>query len=277
MTPTIRKSKLEQTPESSKRDSQGLHTDALNGFSRTELEDVFSSPVAVRLPRKPLGKSLSTLVRGLRSIEEDQADEDLNMLREMEDEEERRAPPPEKPKILVEDSQLGGGGVEMSLGADGEGQSSELEEEDANKGRVGLDGKPLKSWKKKGQKRTTRKVNIRPSTAKWKPEPKWEGGLEDDGEEMVEETQARLDSGEAKEGSERDDGNGSAYDSGNDREPAKAKRKTKKEDVAKPEDQGEKGSKRKKIKATANPNFRALKIRNKNSKGKRGRFGRRGR
>ncbi|MCJ1471657.1 DNA replication regulator sld2 [Lambiella insularis] len=229
-------------------------------------EKGFWSPVAVRLPRKPIGRGLSALVKGLRAMEEEKLDEELELLREMEGEEMAGPAPRTKAggmtgakgsRVLVGDSQA----VEMPLGADGEGDESSEEEETAK----GRNGKPLRVWKKKGQKRSTRRVVMKPNVGKWKPEKEWVGG-EDEGDGVVQETQV----GEARVDKERDeelvDQEGSGYEDVLDGGKSAKKGGEGAETKKKPP---------KKISATAHANFRALKIKNKQSKGKRGgRFGR---
>lgn len=135
--------------------------------------DVPLSPQMVRVPRKPLVRGLSSMLAGLRDMADEAADDDLEALREMEMEMEggsdnRPAPKP-KPKpieppedILVEDSQPG-----ILGGFDDE---ATLDSEPEEKG-LGRDGQPLKVYKKKGQKRTTRRVNMKPSRTKPAPLP----------------------------------------------------------------------------------------------------------
>lgn len=117
----------------------------------------------LRLPRKPIVRGLSEIVASLRKVEDDQLDEELEALREMENEEMGEgatAPPPlPKPKpvspdasILEKDSQA------LPLGGfDDEGMYDSSDEE-----QLGRDGLPLKVFKKKGQKRTTRISNMKP-------------------------------------------------------------------------------------------------------------------
>ena len=219
----------DETPEFLRRDSR-------RGFSKGD--DAEWSPMKARLPLKFAGRGLSALVKGLRDMEDEKLDEEMDLLREMETGEnmsERGRKQKDHGTMLVGDSQL-----ELPLGADGEGAAS------AEEG-----GKPAKVWKKKGQKRTTRKSTMRPSNAKWKPEAAWLGGEHD---MAVEETQLvqRPDAGDGEEGGENGmvTGDGVGPDAGKD--GGKVKRAVKK------------------IKATAHANFRALKIRNKNSKGKGG-------
>ena len=214
-----------------------------------------------KLPR-PAGKGLSALVKGLRDLEDEKLDEELEMLKEIEGE----FGPSSKvsqPKVLVDDSQR----PDMPLGPDGEVESED--EEDTEKEGQGRNVKPLKIWKKKGQKRTTRRVLMKPNIATWKPEPAWKGEAEsgeEDEQAVVEQTQTttqRPNIDYVDELAGEEDVN----------EAEGAKKKTKKK-----ADGNKQGfvAKVRKISATAHANFRALKIKNKQSKGKRGaRFGRR--
>ncbi|MCJ1246630.1 DNA replication regulator sld2 [Trapelia coarctata] len=261
-----------------------------------EEAEISWSPVAVRLPRKPAGRCLSALVKGLRNMEEEKLDEDLDLLREMECEE-FGIPIPKpvgsrggvsisnKPRVQVQDSQVpdhaysggqGDGEVEMPLGADGEREGDESSESDAEQ--LGRDGRKLRVWKKRGQKRSTRRVVMRPTAGKWKPEEKWACVEEEEGEGVVRDTQAGAvekardgeGNGECLDGEDGEDGDGDGGH-GDDtaaKDGAKGTVGTvgKKAKVKAP----------KKVSATAHANFRALKIRNKQSKGKKGgRFGRR--
>ena len=232
---------------------------------------------------KPVGRGLSALVKGLRALEEEKLDEDLDLLRELEVEQDgyqnasvSRNPP--LPKVLVEDSQA----PEMPLGPD-RGLETDTEDEDAleEEGK-GRDGKPLKVWKKKGQKRSTRRVTMRPVTAKWKPKTEWRGGEKDDVEDKVDvgDTQVVDAGGDNKGGKpgqgyvDDDDENNDelAYEEDKRTGVGKEARKWKEKEKA-----GEEAPKKKKmVAATAHANFRALKIRGKGSKGKGGgKFGRR--
>lgn len=124
------------------------------------LEDSADLPAPpLRLPRKPIVRGLSEIVASLRKVEDDQLDEELEALREMESEEMgHQQPVPPKPKptpdasILEKDSQA------VPLGGfDDEGMYDSSDEE-----QLGRDGMPLKVFKKKGQKRTTRLSNMKP-------------------------------------------------------------------------------------------------------------------
>lgn len=216
-----------------------------------------------KLP-KAAGRGLSALVKGLRDMEDEQFDEEMDVLREMEG---GGAPSVKvaKPKILVNDSQA----PDMLLGPDGGGGSEDSDdfENDGN----GRDGKPSKVWKKKGQKRTTRRVLMKPVTAKWKPEPEWKGERnEEDEEAVVEETQVTR---QKQKGDQDEYEEDEVHIDDEVEEPKEQKGEAGEKSEGKKEGLA---TKIKKISATAHANFRALKIKNKQSKGKRGgRFGRR--
>ena len=116
---------------------------------------------------------------------------------------------------------------------------------------------------------------MKPSTAKWKPERKWEGA--DDGEEAVEveaveETQCVQGVAEETGDLEREvdvmrPEEGEPDDSQRTEKGSKGVEKERQNSL---KDTKSKTKVPKKISATANPNFRALKIKNKQSKGKRG-------
>ncbi|KAE8153976.1 DNA replication regulator sld2 [Aspergillus avenaceus] len=235
------------------------------------------SPVAVRKPRQFVGKGLSALVQGLRDMEEERADEDLDILREMEAEQEQTL------TTEVADSQTTGNDA----------------------------GRP---YKKKGQKRTTRRVRMKPVISKSKHEPQLSESEDDhepenmdhsDDELMViPETQQPSVSNQVGNIPGHEDASSlhsmsePELDSDSDYEeptkplarsksfsekmkeaigvvkpqvtsnPEKAPRPPTKEKEAKPRER--------KVNPQAHANYRSLKIRNKNSKGRgAGRFGRR--
>lgn len=137
------------------------------------------SPQMVRMPRKPLVRGLSSMLAGLRKMEDEAADEDLDVLREMEMEEigggpdsalkpnpapkaKLHIPPATKDNILVADSQTNlVGAFDDEAKFDSEGEEPAL----------GRDGQPLKVYKKKGQKRTTRRVKMKPTRSQPPPRP----------------------------------------------------------------------------------------------------------
>ncbi|RHZ57945.1 DNA replication regulator sld2 [Aspergillus turcosus] len=98
------------------------------------------SPIAVRKPPQFVGKGLSALVQGLRDMEEERLEDELDVLREIEAEQAAL-------NVEVADSQTPAGNI----------------------------GRP---WKKKGQKRTTRRVRMKPVISK--PTSKPQGSTSDD-------------------------------------------------------------------------------------------------
>lgn len=264
----VSKFRFDDTPAFLRRDSQRV--DMGKEYISGDEEGLSWSPLAVRKLPKAAGRGLSALVRGLREMEDEKLDEELDMLREMESESVPRKDL-DQPKVLINDSQR----FDMPLGPDGGLESDEDDVESANEGK-GRDGKPLKVWKKKGQKRTTRKVLMKPNTAKWKPEAAWNiGKVNGDEEDGVAETQivgAHRSTDWKEHGCDSDqhediEGSQGALEVGKGSSDAFGKGLEKKEDPPK--------KVKKRISATAHANFRALKIKNKQSKGKKvGRSGR---
>ena len=249
---TVPKLCFDDTPAFLKRDSQRADVEKENVMGG--VEEVSWSPVAMRKLPKAAGRGLSALVRGLREMEDEGLDEELDLLREMEG---GGAPRNQldQPKILAHDNQR----PEMPLGPAG-GLDSDEDDVDYIDDRNGKDGKPLKVWKKKGQKRTTRRVLMKPSTAKWKPEPAWNG----DDEDGVAERQVS--------GADRSTDHGCNGDGYEDVEQSQGKMAAGYDGRHGSDDDLEKiaEGRKKKISATAHANFRALKIKSKQSKGKMG-------
>ncbi|ELR03427.1 DNA replication regulator sld2 [Pseudogymnoascus destructans] len=137
------------------------------------------SPPAPRMPKRSLVRGLSSMLASLREMQEEALDDDLDALREMESgppppnaAPKQVLPKPQAPKlqesVQVRDSQQLTDFPfidfpDLDFNNDGKDEDDELgEREQAIADR---DSK-LPVYKKKGQKRTTRKVNIRPSRAK---------------------------------------------------------------------------------------------------------------
>ena len=242
-------------------------------------------------------KPLSEIVRGLRQMDEERHDDDLDALHEMEG---------GQINVLAGDSPV----TDPGAGAGTAFMAHEVEVGEENK-------TPTRVWKKKGQKRTTRRANMRPVKMIPKKENRWvaeESASEDfDVPEPVEDTQLvtrRTAVGDVEpcalgtnpsppRGSECGSSPGSEYGSDNNQvndyeQPTEVNGRDKRI----PKDNFEVTRKVEKIKDTVtgdrlgqkkgptiNPNavshqnFRTLKIRNRNSKGKggRARFGRKGR
>ncbi|KAI9816577.1 MAG: regulatory particle non-ATPase [Pycnora praestabilis] len=180
-------SKLQfSTPAFLRRDSQRFST-----TNPGEGEGGDISPVAFRLPMKPPVRGLSSMLAGLRRMEDERLDEEMDLMREMEMEggEALMASFKAKvPSLLVEDSQ-----VLVIPGPDGfASEDNDEDESEGDKGAgLGRDGKPLKVWKKKGQKRTTRRVIMRPVRSRPKPFDTAPiiGDSDDDNDDNVAETQ----------------------------------------------------------------------------------------
>ena len=274
----------DETPVFLRRDSQRAWPEQQlpTGSINDEADKLVSwSPLAIRKRPKLAARGLSMLVKGLRDMEDERLDEELALMREIDfevNEPTRLTAVAEKPKPLVKDSQIS----EMPLGPDRAGSCAE-ESSDLNDEGKRRDGKKFKSWKKKGQKRTTRKTNIKPSKTKWKPEPEWnvDEDADDAAEEpaLIAETQildraAEADAGLPTKDSDDMDYLDDAVRSEADNSEAVKAKLIHSVPLAKSNEKGLK--KAKKINPTAHANFRALKIKNKNCKAKRGsRFGHR--
>jgi hypothetical protein len=237
--------------------------------------------------KRGLVRSLSTIIQGLRKQEEQMMDDEWEIMRELEEEEEEsgNSGKGKATDVLVEDSE----GVEMPLGPD---QSVNLSEDEADldPGSLDANGNPRKVWKKKGQKRQTKRVKMRPVVHKPKKVTTEELPAEDDVESQVVEETQDLGSKSMPRGEEATDtepgdleerGNGSDYEH-EAQQPAterqsKKPKKRKAVQLKTQEDADKKDRKPKKVNALAHTNFRKLKIKNKNSKanGRGGRFGRR--
>lgn len=290
----VPKLRYDVTPAFLRRNSLKMQN-VLQGGGKGEFDEqgeISWSPIAVRPRLKPLGRSLSTLVHGLRALEDEKLDEEMELLREMEqnsvvDGGSEQASF-ENPIVAVRDSQS----AELPLGPDG-ASNTEDDSDDTHIDAQGKDGKPLKVWKKKGQKRTTRKVNMRPTAAKWKPETQWEAPKDTKTEDemtVVPETQIPEQAATrdvATGGDEVDDleyVTEGVYESSDDVDGKKTAARERIKTKGKGDDKSGMDNikevptreKKRKINPLAHANFRALKIKNKQSKAKgSGKYGRR--
>lgn len=264
--------------------------------------DIFSSG-AVRIPGRRLGgsfkgKGLSALVKGLRDMEDERLEDELDVLRQIEAEQEGM--------VLVGDSQHVPHPLleaEMDLNVQEREENREVTE--GGSGGViegeGEKQKPRKIWKKKGQKRTTRRVIMRPVRVKTKAEPMWEGDGSESGDELAADVVAEMQRQQGVEVEDEENGEDVGDDAfivdedelpeTEDQLSAKASSKTTRKVSSPKQKNAEKGkelqpakkaaptTKKRKVNPEAHANYRTLKIKNKNSKGKGrgGRFGRRGR
>ncbi len=261
---TVSKLHLDDTPAFLRRESQRADVGKENVLG--DEEEISWSPLAILKVPKAAGRGLSALVRGLREMEDEELDEGLDMLREME-RESASSNHLDQPKIHVSDSRRS----DMPLGPDGGLLSDEDGVDNAGDGK-GRDGKPLEVWKKKGQKRTTKRVLIKPNSAKWKPEPAWKVSQANADEETgVAEIQTLgadrlIDYGCESDEYQDIEVSQEATRAANARNRGLDRGSEQKKVLAK---------KVKKISATAHANFRALKIKNKQSKAKKGGINRR--
>lgn len=240
----------------------------------------YVSPKPLRLlPRKPLGRSLSSVIAGLRKVEEEALDDDMEAMREMEEEEANanglkspsKPKPPVKPKdkpeeeVLEPDSQ----GPHLLGGFDDEGMYDSPTED-------GVDrfGQPLRVYKKKGQKRTTRKTNMRPTRSRRPQQPVVDGQGEDeeDGDGVVPETQIDPNKTEYLDHDDEPlDLNDSDSEFDMPAEAGKKKDKAKKKPVKPALKEGKKEGKvqkaAKKVNELAHANFKRLKLKNNGAKG----------
>jgi len=226
-------------------------------------DTLIPSPEMVRLPRKPPVRGLSSMLAGLRKLEEEAADEDLDALREIENETSGPSKPVNKSTILVKDSQ-----APVLLGGFDDEAMYDSEPEEVKNPTLGRDGQPLKIWKKKGQKRTTRRVTIKPVRSKPQSAPPAPDNPSEEpvqpSEEAVPETQQADPSAHANAGN-FDSDSGSEYtvsEGGTRYRRPNQQKKTKGRT-------GEGKIKRvaRKVGAMAHANFKRLKLRNSGSKG----------
>ena len=256
-------------------------------LARIDEDDNEGGTTAPSFKKRGLVRSLSTIIQGLRKQEEQRMDDEWDIMRELEEEDESSNSGKGKATdVLVEDSQ----GIEMPLGPDRGAELSE-DEADVDPGSLDANGNPRKVWKKKGLKRQTKRVKMRPVLHK--PKKVTTEELPRDAEvesEVVEETQDLSSKSMPREeeaidtapedledgGNESDDENGIEQP---DIKPKSKKQKKQKDVKSKTQDGAgdKKDRKPTKVNALAHTNFRKLKIKNKNSKanGRGGRFGRR--
>lgn len=246
----------------------------------------------LRLPKKPLVRGLSNIVAGLRRLEEEALDEELDVLREIEMEEEgiatkKISPLVTKPASGCEKAEVGDSqAVAVTSkpekpvllgGFDEEDLYDSSDEEQLERGR------PLRKFKKKGQKRTTRLANLKPIRAK-QPSASANRAAGSDNE-VVPETQINTTNiaGRSEDnleppmsGSDFDCGTSSDDDGGASRKGAQklprnrnsaAAKARKSKDEGKEEAPGMVKKAVRKVKATAHANFKRLKLRNTGSKG----------
>ncbi|OAL51940.1 hypothetical protein IQ07DRAFT_564484 [Pyrenochaeta sp. DS3sAY3a] len=275
VTPKKRKLEEEGTPTSALR---GLATPAFlrrhNVMSAIEETDE-NTPRPAPWKRRGLGRSLSAMIQAMRKEEDDELDEQADIMREMEMEEEG-IPVPKKakqpgivpaklPDITIEDSQ-----APMPLGPD---RGLESEDDTEGEPELGPDGKPRRVWKKKGLKRQTRRVIMRPNFTKPKPQPSLqiENDSADEESGLPESQTSTNEQGAAHEAG--DDESDYSSEASHTRKPRRGRSKKTEGVEEKTEKDGVVKTAARKIKATANANYRRLKIKSKGGNGGKGKFG----
>lgn len=249
---------------SSKRLNSNTPAFLKRSFPMASIDEEGAEPPAARHPFKKRGlvRSLSSIIQGLKKQEDERMDEEWDILRDIEEEQEDGGADKRKEpsKVIVQDSQA----AEMPLGPD---QAPLSDVEEAGEKETGR-----KPWKKKGLKRQTRRVNMKPVLHRAKKADEVDE-FDASEAEIVPETQLAE---QTKEGA--DDGDGS--ESNGEKDKSTKRKPTAKKPPAKEKDkEGKEASKKKprKVNPDAHANFRKLNIKNKNSKanGRGKRFGRR--
>jgi hypothetical protein len=259
-----------KTPTSNSVSKLSFDTPAFlkrHSFAPTDENADFTAPAPLRLPRKPLGRGLSAIVASLRQVEEEEHDDDLDAMREIEAGAAGAAPPatgapkPAPPPktneadILIPDSQPSG----LLGGFDDIGQYDSSDEEQLDR-----NGNPLRVFKKKGQKRTTRRSNMKPVHFKRPTQPTDGPAPDEEDNDIVPETQLG--------GHDPDDYLPDDLDDfvPSDEEVAKKKPAKKAKKTKAGDDKKEGGTVKKavrKVNELAHANFRRLKLKNTGSKG----------
>lgn len=205
---------LDDTPAFLKRHHSSAHP--LSDDAGVSIS--WSPEINVRMRTKPVLKGLSQLVRGLRDMADQELDDEMELLREVEGDEaapkkpnfaaklraatakkeqdldsassvptpfrdSHTAGPEQQQPLSFRKVQPSSESTEMPLGPDR--APDEGSGEDSTQPARGRDGKPLRVFKKRGQRRSTRMSKMRPSKAKWKPEPVWKEGDGIEGEKEV--------------------------------------------------------------------------------------------
>ncbi|KAF2878114.1 DNA replication and checkpoint protein-domain-containing protein [Massariosphaeria phaeospora] len=269
------------TPKKRKVEEEGTPTSMFKGLStpaflrRNNVLDIIDEDDEATLrpapwKRRGLGRSLSSMIQSMKKVEEDRLDEEADIMRELEMEAEG-IPVPKKrnvPEVLVEDSQ-----APMPLGPD---RGSESDDDEETKETGDVNGRPTKIWKKRGQKRQTRRTNMRPHFSKPKPQPTQTYDDNPEEQDAVAETQANQDTA-ASDHDLSDDDSESASDASHTPKKRKVHHKKPEDPSALPakdkaSNVGPVKAAARKVKATAHANYRRLKIKGNGGNGGKGRM-----
>lgn len=268
------------TPSFLRRDSQRPQMPTVNEND----EDLELSPQPLRLPRKPLVRGLSSMLAGLRKMEEEAADEDLEALHEMENELAAvgRDPPSKAPiptpqeTVQVEEASQ----PRLPLGGFDDEALLDSEPDELQNPTLGRDGLPIKIYKKKGQKRTTRRVTLKPSRAKPVSAPRTTDEEEEGASDDEFTTAAAADDStipETQQAGDDDDTTAAAFEDARNFDSDSQSEYTASEGGTRYRrpNQGRRGSAKegkirtvaRKVNAVAHQNFKRLKLRNSGAKG----------
>lgn len=208
----------------------------------------FDAPAPLKLPRKPLGRGLSEIVASLRKVEEDKLDDDLEALREAENEE-MGGPPPSRPAEAPKDDTLAQDSQTQRLPLGG------FDDEAMYDSPVEEPGAPTTLFKKKGQKRTTRLVKMKPIISKRPSLPDQQA----QDQEVIPETQMASSTDNVAH-AEISEALGSDFEDGDAAEKPKTA----------PQKDGTMKKATRKVNELAHANFRRLKLKSKVPKGRPG-------
>jgi DNA replication regulator SLD2 len=259
-------SKLQfSTPSFLKRDNQRLQVPPTS--NNEELLGL--SPEPVRVPRKPLVRGLSSILAGLRKIEEEAADEDLEALYEMENDirtkdnpETNKTVSTPKDIAVVDDNR-----PRLPLGGFDDEAMFDNEPEEMKNQTLGRDGKSFKVYKKRGQKRTTRLVKMRPSRSKPQALPE---NSQDHGEDELERAPEMVPETQADDATGFTDTRNFDSDSQSEYTASEGGTRYKRPDQGRKKDRTKDGkivTVARKANAIAHQNFKRLKLRNSGAKG----------
>ncbi|KAK0336676.1 hypothetical protein LTR91_016702 [Friedmanniomyces endolithicus] len=245
-------------------------------FPLAPVDEDVTTGIAPIPKKRGLVRSLSSLIQGLRKQEDKRMDDEWDIMNEIEaagensedEADDSDRPPsqqrqPSKVHVLVEDSQAATlSEPEMPLGPDQGAPGSDSEDDDGGRVILGADGRPRKPWKKKGLKRQTKRTNMRPVLHKARKASDLEEVEKEDGGEGSGTVDAHgcadADDDDAEE-IDGDEGDGS-------KATCKAGRTDGASTAAVSPCTAKQGKPPKKVSASANANFRRLKIKQKNAK-----------
>ncbi|PHH62053.1 hypothetical protein CDD81_7609 [Ophiocordyceps australis] len=210
-------------------------------------------PVPLKLPKKPLMRGLSEIIANLRKVEDERLDDDLDALRDIENEQLGKHVPgsPTKPPQPGRSSPNGHVEDREPRRLPLNGSDDEAIHDSSVEDGVYRDGSKMTVYKKKGQKRTTRKVTMKPIQL---------GRPANLGDEKSEDNEGDMEALDAHDiGTEGAQDSASDNDGRQERKKDKANSKGKKEGAVK--------KTLRKVNELAHANFRKLKLRNRGAKG----------